>query len=370
MARGRSQASWTARAKPVARRLAQAASRAVDWRLALAAALAFAIGLGVGLTLAPDGDPEQVAVLTPVPPPIPGQPPRAGVPSTAAPSSVPTSPAPPASSPVEAPAPAAGLPPAAVSPRPSQPSHDAELPPWRRYAVPAPARAGRPAVAIVIDDLGLDRKRTARAIGLQGPLSLSFLPYANDLARQTQAAHSAGHELMLHLPMEAESARVSPGPNALRLGLEPQEILDLLAWNLGRFGGYVGVNNHMGSRFTSNPAAMRTVLVELERRGLMFLDSRTSPHSVGYRLGAELGLPVAQRDVFLDNVLTADRVHHQLDEVERIAKRHGQAIAIGHPHDATLDALTEWLPQLEARGLVLVPITALVRPPAKAQVKG
>ncbi|WP_368744697.1 divergent polysaccharide deacetylase family protein, partial [Desertibaculum subflavum] len=253
----------------------------------------------------------------------------------------------------------------------AEPRHDSrnDPAPWRRYAVAAPARAGRAAVAIVIDDLGLDRPRTARTIALPGPLTLSFLPYAGELAHQTEAGRRAGHELMLHLPMEAESRRISPGPNALRVGLEPTELLDLLAWNLGRFDGYVGVNNHMGSRFTADAGAMRTVLAELERRGLMFLDSRTSSHSVGYRLGAELGLPVAQRDIFLDNVLTADRVADQLAEVERVAKRHGHAVAIGHPHDATLEALTEWLPHLEARGLVLVPITALARAPQQAQAR-
>ena len=332
--------------------------RVLDWRIAAAALLAFVCGLGVGLSLAPDSGRQQVTALTPVPPPLPARAARAAAP-----------PAPPAS--LDAIAPAAGPPAAAVGPpRPIRPEQRGEQAPWRRYAVAAPARAGRAAVAVVLDDLGLDRRRTARAIGLPGPLTLSFLPYAGELAQQAEAGRRAGHELMLHLPMEAESQRISPGPNALRTGLDPAELLDLLAWNLGRFNGYVGVNNHMGSRFTADARGMRTVLAELERRGLMFLDSRTSAHTVGYRLGAELGLPVAQRDVFLDNVLTADRVNDQLAEVERIAKRHGQAIAIGHPHDATLDALAEWLPHLEARGLVLVPITALVRPPAHVQAKG
>jgi polysaccharide deacetylase 2 family uncharacterized protein YibQ len=359
--RGRPRWAWQARR--LRETLVPLLSQAFDWRIAAAAVLAFVFGLGLGLTLAPSGPaPERVATLTPVPPPPSPRAPRPAPPRVEAPMPAP-----------ESIAPAAGPPAAAAPPARSAapvPAPHGELAPWRRYAVAAPARAGRAAVAIVLDDLGLDRRRTARAIGLPGPLTLSFLPYATELAQQAEAGHRAGHELLLHLPMEAESRRISPGPNALRTGLEPTELLDLLAWNLGRFNGYVGVNNHMGSRFTADAGGMRTVLAELERRGLMFLDSRTSSHSVGYRLGAELGLPVAQRDVFLDNVLTADRVNDQLAEVERIAKRHGHAIAIGHPHDATLDALAEWLPQLEARGLALVPITALVRPPAHAQARG
>lgn len=363
MARRTRRQAWSARARRWRNDVARVLAQAVDWRIGAAAVVAFALGLGVGIGLAPEGgDRQQVAGLTPVPPPLPSRP---------APSS---GPAPRREPPPEAIAPSAGPPAAAHAPaRPPRaaPRTDprSDLAPWRRYAVSAPNRAGRAAVAIVIDDLGLDRPRTARTVALPGPLTLSFLPYAGELAQQTEAGRRAGHELMLHLPMEAESRRISPGPNALRTGLEPTELLDLLAWNLGRFEGYVGVNNHMGSRFTADAGAMRTVLVELERRGLMFLDSRTSSHTVGYRLGAELGLPVAQRDIFLDNVLTADRVNDQLAEVERVAKRHGQAIAIGHPHDATLEALTDWLPHLEARGLVLVPITALARAPQQAQAR-
>ncbi len=136
------------------------------------------------------------------------------------------------------------------------------IPAWERYAVAAPQRNGRPWVAIVVDDMGLDRSRSARVIALPGPLTLAFLPYARDLERQTAAARAAGHELLLHLPMEPEGSE-NPGPDALRTDQDDQEILRRTVADLERFGSYVGVNNHMGSRFTRDARAMRPVMAEL-----------------------------------------------------------------------------------------------------------
>src|SRR3546814_10885137 len=128
---------------------------------------------------------------------------------------------------------------------------------WRARAVPPPAGAKSPFVAILIDDAGLDRKDTARAIALPGPITLSFMTYANELAAQSQAARAAGHELMLHMPMEPlDLPRNDPGPNALLMKLDSAEIQRRLDWDLARFDGYVGVNNHMGSRFTRDQDRM------------------------------------------------------------------------------------------------------------------
>ena len=214
-------------------------------------------------------------------------------------------------------------------------------------------------VAVVIDDMGLDRKRSARTVKLPGPLTLSWLPYADDLPAQTAAAKAAGHELMLHLPMEP-SIRVNPGPDALLTSLSVDENLRRLDRALGRFSGFVGVNNHMGSRFTADRAALRPIIAEINRRGYLWYDSRTAPASVGMALAAEIGAPWAGRDVFLDHVMTAGEVAKALARLETLAKQHGVATAIGHPHDVTIDALTRWLPELPKRGLTLVPLSAVV----------
>ena len=234
------------------------------------------------------------------------------------------------------------------------------LPPWRRHAVAVRGAGGRPVIALVIDDMGVDRKRSARVIGLKGPLTLSFLAYAGDLDRQTAAARAAGHELMLHIPMEPGSKHVDPGPNVLLGGMKPAELRRRLRWSLERFGSYVGVNNHMGSKFTADAAAMAVVMEEIKSRGLMFLDSRTTGATLGRVLARRMGVPFLERNIFLDNDNDVAAVNARLAEVEKLARRKGTAIAIGHPREATILALGPWLARLEAKGFQLAPLTALV----------
>ncbi len=252
--------------------------------------------------------------------------------------------------------------PAQATPSPSEPPPaSAGAPAWQRFALAAPDIGGRPMIAIVIDDMGLDRKRSARAVGLGGPLTLSYLTYADDLGEQMAAARSHGHELLLHVSMEPTSRTVDPGPNALLTDLPPDEIRRRLAWGLERASGYVGINNHMGSKFTGDAAAMAVVMAELRSRGLLFLDSRTTPDSAGGREAHRAGVPLLERNVFLDNDNEVAAVNARLAEAERIARHHGAAIAIGHPRDATLQALAAWVPGLMQRGFVLVPLTAILR---------
>ncbi|MBE0531610.1 MAG: divergent polysaccharide deacetylase family protein [Rhodospirillales bacterium] len=241
------------------------------------------------------------------------------------------------------------------------PTAPAGAPAWQRFALAAPDTGGRPMIAIVIDDMGLDRKRSARAVGLPGPLTLSYLTYADDLDEQMAAARSHGHELLLHVSMEPASRTVDPGPNVLLTDLPPEEIRRRLAWGLERASGYVGINNHMGSKFTGDAAAMAIVMAELRRRGLLFLDSRTTPDSSGGREARRAGVPLLERNVFLDNDNEVAAVNARLAEAERIARHHGTAIAIGHPRDATLEALAAWVSGLTQRGFVLVPLTAILR---------
>jgi polysaccharide deacetylase 2 family uncharacterized protein YibQ len=261
------------------------------------------------------------------------------------------------------------LPPATGS-TPAQPPQELSgtPPPWQRYSVAAPVRDSRPRIVVVMDDLGLDRRRSERTMALPAPLTLSFLPYANDLPRQTDLARRAGHELLVHVPMEPFGHVADAGPNELDVALGRDEVLRRLRWDLGRFEGYVGINNHMGSRFTSDADALRPVIEELRARGLLFLDSRSAPHSYGVELAREIGVPNAGRDVFLDDEITVPAVEAQLAELERVARRNGTAIAIGHPHDPTIEVLDRWLRTLPQKGLVLVPLSATVR--TRAGVSG
>ena len=247
-----------------------------------------------------------------------------------------------------------------TSPAPEQGPASGE-PAWLRFASAAPETDGRPEIAIVIDDVGVDRRRSAGAIELPRAVTLAFLPYAADVADQVRAAREGGHELLVHLPMEAQDNSHDPGPNALTTEIPDGELVARLRWNLDRFGGYVGVNNHMGSRFTRDRHAMEIVMGELKSRGLLFLDSKTVADSLGPELARENGVPFTTRQVFLDNDQNAVEVEARLAEAERVARANGFAIAIGHPHDGTLAALREWLPRVQSEGFVLVPVSAIVR---------
>jgi len=251
-------------------------------------------------------------------------------------------------------------------PRPSRPAQVAaaatttEQAAWRRNALPFRDLNSKPLVAIVIDDVGIDRPHSKRAWELQGPLTISFLPYARDLREQARAARAHGNELMLHLPMEP-NGRADPGPNALLVSLSDTELRNRVNTALDSFDGYVGVNNHMGSRFTAFKPGMETTLRLFKARGLLFLDSRTTPETVGDQLAQELGVPSVARNVFLDDDESIDSVRRKLSETEAVARRQGFVVSIGHPHEATLQALAEWLPTLSAKGMVLAPLSAALR---------
>ena len=264
----------------------------------------------------------------------------------------------------------AALPPATVAPTPPAPmapappiqptGEPAANPAWLQFAMAVPDTGGHPMIALVIDDMGIDRKRSAQAAAFDKPLTLSYLAYARDLKRQTAAARAAGHELLLHVPMEPRNRNLDAGPNVLLIDLEPDELRRRLRWGLDRFTSFVGVNNHMGSRFTADAVGMTLVMEELKRRGLLFLDSRTTGSTVGLAVARRIGVPSAERNIFLDNENSVEAVNARLEDLEKLARRKGYAIAIAHPREATLKALAPWLREVEARGFTLVPLTTVV----------
>lgn len=234
-------------------------------------------------------------------------------------------------------------------------------------ALPSDAPDSWPVVAIVIDDMGLDRGRSQRVLNLPGPLTVSYLTYADGLPGQVDAADAAGHEVMAHIPMEP-TGNADPGPGALVSDATAAELRARLDAYLNGWSGYVGVNNHMGSKLTSDPAAMQVVMSELKSRGLMWLDSRTDAGTVGEAIAETYGVPHIGRDVFLDNEDDEAAITAQLAKVEIIARQQGYAVAIGHPRDATVAALSKWLPTLEDKGIAIVPVTEVLR--RKTDAKG
>jgi polysaccharide deacetylase 2 family uncharacterized protein YibQ len=148
--------------------------------------------------------------------------------------------------------------------------------------------------------------------------------------------------------------------------LPPDELRRRVVADLARFDGYVGVNNHMGSKFTENAAGMQIVMEELHKRGLLFIDSMTTGKSVGLAAARQLGVPAASRDIFIDDADDDGQIASQLARAEAQARRSGVAIAIGHPRDRTIAALSQWLPTLADKGITLVPVTQVVRTPGRS----
>ncbi len=254
-------------------------------------------------------------------------------------------------------------PPAAPAAPKSVPAVQVEdKPAWLKFAALAPAVEGRPMIAVIIDDVGHNSGSLAKRLNaLPSPVTFALLPYVKNLPRMADMFRRSGHELMVHMPMEPTDSGINPGPKALLTKLPEKELMARLHWNLSRFKGYVGINNHMGSRFTRDSEAMALVLSEVQKRGLLFVDSRTAGGSVGDSLARWMGVPWARRDVFLDHDIDAGKIRGQLALTERIAAKRGFAVAIGHPHSATLKALEEWMPRAVEKGFALVPISAIVR---------
>ncbi|MHA1539667.1 MAG: divergent polysaccharide deacetylase family protein [Alphaproteobacteria bacterium] len=216
-------------------------------------------------------------------------------------------------------------------------------------------------IAIVIDDVGLSRKRTEEAIALPNEINLSFLPYGSNVEELVNQAFEEGHEIWVHIPMESRLDTVDSGRGTLAVNLPPYEIHHRLDWNLSQFGHYVGINNHMGSLFTTHTDGMRLVMGELKKRHLLFLDSRTTTETVGAREALRAGVPHTSRNIFLDNLDDLAAIQEQLIKTENYAIKHGVAIAIGHPRKNTLEALALWAKDLNKSHFKLMRLSALIR---------
>ncbi|MFQ5971988.1 MAG: divergent polysaccharide deacetylase family protein [Alphaproteobacteria bacterium] len=235
--------------------------------------------------------------------------------------------------------------------------------PWQVYARPFDRDDRRPRVAVVLSSLGLSSAATEAAIqGLPGGVTLAFQPYARNLQHWIQLSRAAGHEVILNLPMEPlDYPDSDPGPQALFTALSPEENIERLHWALSRVTGYVGVTNHMGSRFTGSSEAMVPIVEALRRRGLLFLDSRTTASSIAASLAKRQGVPRAINDRFIDaDEISRDSIDAHLVDVERIAQEVGVSVVIGQPYPVTIERLRVWLDGLEERGIVLAPVSAVV----------
>lgn len=233
---------------------------------------------------------------------------------------------------------------------------------YRRASV-TPATSARPLVAIVVTGLGLNEAGTLDAIdSLPGTVSLAFAPYGRTLERTVTAARADGHELLLELPLEPfDYPDNDPGPETLLTGQSPRANLDKLFWLLARMGGYVGVINHMGARFTASGGDFSPVMEELGSRGLGYLDDGSSNRSLAARLAATNRVPFSRADLQIDRTPSRTAIVAALDELVARATAEGHAIGIASALPVTIAALSEWSRLAEDKGVLLVPVSALMQ---------
>jgi polysaccharide deacetylase 2 family uncharacterized protein YibQ len=216
-------------------------------------------------------------------------------------------------------------------------------------------------IALIIDDCGVNEKNTKIIVdNFPKEITLSYLPYAKNIQAQVDAGIAQGHEIMLHLPMEAINYN-EVGSNTLELSWDDSKLLEQTKVHLDTFKGYSSVNNHTGSKFTQNEAKMRVVLQELKDRDIPFLDSLTISNSVAHKTAKDMEMHTAKRNIFIDHVPSVEHIYNQLLKAEDISNATGSAIVIGHPRDTTIKALKLWLPTLEDKDIVLIPASSIYK---------
>lgn len=227
----------------------------------------------------------------------------------------------------------------------------------------AQAEDRRPKIAILIGGLGVSREQTAEALEkLPRTMTLAFTPYGEGLEGWAAKARHNGHEIMLEVPMEPfDYPNNDPGPQTLLIGLPAPANIERLNWAMSRMSGYFGLTSFMGAKFTTSEEALAPVLTETGRRGLVFLDNLTSPRGVIEKLGPETGAATARAELVIDANPESEAIDAALAKLEEQARREGAVIGVASALPITIGRLEQWAGQLTAKGIALVPVSAVVK---------
>jgi len=218
-------------------------------------------------------------------------------------------------------------------------------------------------VALIMDDMGYSLDAIYDILSMQEPITVAVIPFS-PLGKQTaQIAHQSGLEILLHMPMESlNDTEANNGiKGIISTDMSENEIIDLVEKSLDQVPYIAGVNNHMGSKITPIESLMDTVLRQLKQRGLFFVDSRTTGYSVAYDVAQRLGIPTAQRNVFLDNEPDENSIREKLIELFTFAQKRGEAVGICHPLPETLKVLKESFHLANEYGVKPVFVSEIVR---------
>lgn len=229
-------------------------------------------------------------------------------------------------------------------------------------ATHALAAGGQPRVAIIIDDLGYQLEAGKRAIALPGAVTYAVLPGTPSAAALARRAHERGKEVLLHLPLQANSEDNLDEPVGINLDMSREAVGATFEIAINSVPHVIGVNGHRGSLLTRHPGHMLWLMEEIRARdNLFFVDSYTTVDSVAMQMAGEAGVDALRRDVFLDPDKSPETVARQFERMKLLARKRGFVVAIGHPYKTTLELLEKELPKLKGQGIELVKISELVK---------
>ena len=214
-----------------------------------------------------------------------------------------------------------------------------------------------PKIAIVIDDFGYNKNNIQALFDIKEPVTFSILPDLRYSKEVADAARSKGYEAILHLPLEAHGKDVKPEPDTIRHGMREEEVLARLSKEAATIPGLVGVSNHQGSKATEDKELMAVIFRYLKANKLYFFDSLTSQKSVCRAVAAQIGIPYARRDIFLDNSEDEASIEKQCLVLKKFAFRRGRAIAICHDRKNTVEVLSRVMPEMAREGVVFVKLS-------------
>jgi polysaccharide deacetylase 2 family uncharacterized protein YibQ len=221
-------------------------------------------------------------------------------------------------------------------------------------------------IAIVIDDFGNSMDGTEQMMQLPIKITVAVMPFLPTTKQDAEAAYAKGHDVIVHLSMEPiRGNRKWLGPGAITTGLSNEEIRKRVEAAIDDVPHAIGMNNHMGSKATSDERVMKVVLQVCKERGMFFLDSRTSYRTVVSKVASEVGVPTLNNNVFLDDVYTKHHVLRQIVEVKKYLKDHEKCVVIGHvgpPGMITSGALKAAIPGLLDEA-TFIPISKLLNFP-------
>ena len=221
----------------------------------------------------------------------------------------------------------------------------------------------RPKIAILLGGMGLNARLTERAIKeLPGDITFGFAPYGDTLQTDVNSARARGHEVMLQLPMEpAGYPATNPGPKTLLADQPADANLASLRWLMSRFAGFTGITNYMGARFLASPESLSPVMAEMKKRGLVYLEDASVPISSTPAVAQSTGLPMRRASIVIDATPDAASIADALSQLESEAEKNGFAIGTGAGLEITIDVLKDWTQQLQNKGILLVPVSAVYR---------